>query len=105
MALMSKHTPTSFDRPSVEALAQGVYLLLLCSVHEATSKLLPRLQVGDVALVHDVDSPPILWKVARVAELLPGRDGVARAFYLKPASDSVIRCPVQRVYLLEAGSL
>ncbi|KAH7950215.1 hypothetical protein HPB49_021038 [Dermacentor silvarum] len=53
------------------------YSLLLRSAPENTPKLSPRLQVGDAVLVHDDDSPPILWKLARVTELLPGRDGIA----------------------------
>ncbi|KAH7978346.1 hypothetical protein HPB49_005254 [Dermacentor silvarum] len=80
------------------------YLLLLRSAREATPKLPPRLQVRDVVLVHDDDAPPMLWKLARVTELLPGRDGVGRACCLKLASGSVIRRPVQKAYLLEAGS-
>ncbi|KAH7943210.1 hypothetical protein HPB52_006522 [Rhipicephalus sanguineus] len=79
------------------------YLLLLRSAHEAAPKTPPRLQVGDIVMVHD-DSPPITWKMARVTELLPGRDNIARACCLRLASGSIIRRPVQKVYLLEAGS-
>ncbi|KAH7943786.1 hypothetical protein HPB52_011737 [Rhipicephalus sanguineus] len=46
------------------------YLLLLQSAHEAAPKTPPRLQVGDIVLVHD-DSPPLMWKMARVTEVLP----------------------------------
>lgn len=77
------------------------YLLLLRSSHEAAPKTPPRLQVGDVVLVHD-ESLPILWKVARVTELLPGRDNIGRACCLAPGYR--IKRPVQKVYLLEAGS-
>lgn len=79
------------------------YLLLLRSAHEAAPKTPPRLQVGDIVMVHD-DSPPITWKMARVTELLPGGDNIARACCLRLASGSIIRRPVQKVYLLEAGS-
>ncbi|KAH7948841.1 hypothetical protein HPB49_002786 [Dermacentor silvarum] len=71
-------------------------MLLLRSAPEATPKLPPRLQVFDVVLVHDDDSPPILWRMARVTELLPGRDSVARGCCLKLASGSMIKRPVQR---------
>ncbi|KAH7974808.1 hypothetical protein HPB49_019796 [Dermacentor silvarum] len=81
------------------------YFLFLLAAHEETPKLPRRLQVGDVVLVHPDDSPPIPWKLAQVMELLPGLDGVARACCLKLASGSVIRRPVQKVYLLETGSL
>ncbi|KAH7977362.1 hypothetical protein HPB49_000946 [Dermacentor silvarum] len=76
------------------------YLLPLCSALEATPKLPPRLQVGDIVLVPDNDSPPILWKLTRVTELLPGR-----ACCLKLASGSVIWRPVQKSTFFEAGSL
>ncbi|KAH7949414.1 hypothetical protein HPB49_009402 [Dermacentor silvarum] len=81
------------------------YLLILCSAQEVTPKLLPQLQVGDVVLVRDDDSPPILWKLTRVMELLPGRDGVARACCLKSVSGSVISRLVQAVTFREARSL
>ncbi|KAH7944757.1 hypothetical protein HPB49_000024 [Dermacentor silvarum] len=56
------------------------YLLPLRAAHETTPKLPPRHhEVGDIVLVRGDDSPPILWKLTRVIELLAGRDGVARA--------------------------
>ncbi|KAH7978649.1 hypothetical protein HPB49_006284 [Dermacentor silvarum] len=67
------------------------YLLVLRSANKATPKLRPRLQVGDVVLVRDDDSQPILSKLTRVTELLPGRDGIARARCLKLVSGTVIR--------------
>ncbi|KAH7973614.1 hypothetical protein HPB49_003085 [Dermacentor silvarum] len=64
----SKHASANFHKPSLEMLAQGVLAgSALCR------------EVGDFVLVHDDDSPPLLWKLARVTEQLPGRDGVARA--------------------------
>ncbi|KAH7963889.1 hypothetical protein HPB52_023762 [Rhipicephalus sanguineus] len=63
------------------------YLLLLRSAHEAAPKTPPRLQVGDIVLVHH-DSPPITWKMARVTELLPSRDNIARACCLRKFTSS-----------------
>ncbi|KAH7968600.1 hypothetical protein HPB52_009973 [Rhipicephalus sanguineus] len=86
--LAALSTSTSADRSSVEALAQ-VVLLLLRSAHEAAPKTPPRLQVGVVVLVHD-DSPPIVWKMVRVTELLPGRDNIARACCMRLASGAIV---------------
>ncbi|KAH7934354.1 hypothetical protein HPB49_025067 [Dermacentor silvarum] len=79
--------------------------LLTWQTCNATPKLPPRLHVRDIVLLYDDDSPPVLWKRSRATEVLPGRNDVARACCLKLASSSVIRRPVQKGYLIEAGSL
>ncbi|KAH9365058.1 hypothetical protein HPB48_016404 [Haemaphysalis longicornis] len=52
------------------------YLLLLRSAHKAASPPEPEVQIGDVVVIQDDASSPTLWKLGRVLETLPGRDGV-----------------------------
>ena len=40
-----------------------------------TSTILPK--VGDIVIIHD-DSPRVEWKVCKVIELIPGKDGEER---------------------------
>lgn len=80
------------------------YLLQLRSAHISTTTSPPRLQIGDVVIVEDDNTPPLLWKLGRVTTTFPGRDGVTRACALRLSNGSQLRRPVQRLYLLEAGT-
>ncbi|KAG0427907.1 hypothetical protein HPB47_025082 [Ixodes persulcatus] len=80
------------------------YLLQLRSAHISTTTSPPRLQIGDVVIVEDGNTPPLLWKLGRVTTTFPGRDGVTRACALRLSNGSQLRRPVQRLYLLEAGT-
>ena len=62
-----------------------------------------QLNVGDLVLIGD--SPkvsPALWKMGRVTQLHPGRDGLVRSVTVRTAGEEMTR-PVQRLYLLEAA--
>lgn len=37
-----------------------------------------NLRAGDLVIVRDENTPPTMWKMARVVEVLPGRDGLIR---------------------------
>ena len=61
--------------------------------------------VGDIVLLHDDSLPRSFWKLARVQELIDGRDGKTRGAVIKiPASDgktTTLRRPLQLLYPLE----
>ncbi|XP_041451954.1 uncharacterized protein LOC121405351 [Drosophila obscura] len=59
----------------------------------------PSLAVADVVLVKVENLPPMKWPLARLVELLPGRDGVARVAVLKNASEITKRA-VNKLCLL-----
>lgn len=52
------------------------YLLLLRSEHHGTSTLPSRLRVGDLVVVQDDNVAPLRWKVVRVVQSFPERDGM-----------------------------
>ncbi|KAH9384833.1 hypothetical protein HPB48_026855 [Haemaphysalis longicornis] len=79
------------------------YLLLLRSAHGAASPPGPEVQIGDVVVIQDDASSPMLWKLGRVLETFAGRDGVVRSCRLRVSSGQEIRRPVQRLYILEAN--
>ena len=62
--------------------------------------------IGDLVLVHD-EQPRCLWRLAKVVETLPGRDGKIRGALLKVASatqPTTLRRPVQLLYPLEINA-
>ncbi|XP_033240037.1 uncharacterized protein [Drosophila pseudoobscura] len=59
----------------------------------------PSLAVADLVLVKDENLPPMKWPLARVVELLPGRDGVSRVAVLKTSS-GIIKRSVNKLCLL-----
>lgn len=62
-----------------------------------------NLQVGDVVLVKSKSDKRILWPMAKVLELIPGRDGVHRTARLKLASTTLVRA-VNCLYPLELST-
>jgi hypothetical protein len=55
-----------------------VWPTALRECHQTTGKNDQTISVGDVILVHD-DVPRLLWKLAVVEELVPGKDGLIRS--------------------------
>lgn len=54
------------------------------------------LSVGDLVLVLAEDRPPLNWPLARIVELIPGRDGKCRAAKIK-TSDGVYTRPIVKL--------
>ena len=83
------------------------YLLELRDVHhcnERNSDTTP-ISVGDIVVVHD-DKPRGFWKLARVEEVITGKDGRVRGAVVKVNSgknSTVLRRPLQRLYPLEVS--
>ncbi|XP_044312743.1 uncharacterized protein LOC123037186 [Drosophila rhopaloa] len=67
----------------------------------------PALAVNDVVLVKDENLPPMKWPLARIMELVSGRDGVARVAVIRTSSGTTKRA-VSKLCLLplkdEVGS-
>ncbi|GFX86553.1 integrase catalytic domain-containing protein [Trichonephila clavipes] len=57
-------------------------------------------KVGEIVLIGDDNKKRLFWPMARIIELIPGRDGKIRTVKLKTQHGTVLR-PVQRVYPLE----
>lgn len=53
-------------------------------------------KVGDLVLIKEDNLPPLRWKMARILELLPGKDNVIRVVKLRTASGILTR-PVVKI--------
>ncbi|GFW67926.1 integrase catalytic domain-containing protein [Trichonephila clavipes] len=56
--------------------------------------------MGEIVLIGDDNEKCLFWTMARIIELIPGRDGKIRTVKHKTQHGTVLR-PVQRVYPLE----
>lgn len=65
----------------------------------------PRVNKGDVVIVHDQALPRGLWKLGRIQEVYIGRDGLPRSASVRTATRSrqhtLLKRPLQRLYPLE----
>ncbi|KAJ8966816.1 hypothetical protein NQ317_015808 [Molorchus minor] len=52
----------------------------LTSIQQRTKwrRRVPELNVGDLVVIRDDNSPPLCWKIGRITTLLPGADGITR---------------------------
>ena len=77
------------------------YLALLVQRAKEKSRRQPK--VGDVVLVGADDQKRLHWPMARIIELIPGRDGAVRVAKVKTQHGVWLR-PLQRLYPLEVSS-
>ena len=59
-------------------------------------------EIGDIVLVGDDDKKRIHWPLAKIIELLPGKDGVVRVVRIKTQTGQLVR-PIQKLYPLEVS--
>jgi hypothetical protein len=69
-------------------------------LHRNPKKNMQSIRVGDVVLVGCDNKKRLAWPLARVVELISGRDGVQRVAKLKTATGEMTR-PIQRLFPLE----
>jgi hypothetical protein len=72
-------------------------------VQRAQEKKTPEPKVGDVVLVGADNKKRYEWPMARILELIPGRDGKNRVAKVKTQGGILLR-PLQRLYPLEISS-
>lgn len=77
------------------------------SLHEWRTAAIPQRpsepRVGDTVLIHEDQPNRFKWPIARVTELIRGRDGVVRAALVRVAGGSVLRRATRKLYLMEAA--
>ncbi|GFS69573.1 integrase catalytic domain-containing protein [Trichonephila clavipes] len=77
------------------------YLSQLIQTHNEKESRDP--QIGEVVLVGDDNKKRLFWALAKIIELIPGRDGKIRTIRLKTQHGKMLR-PIQRIYPLEISS-
>ncbi|GFY76563.1 DUF5641 domain-containing protein [Trichonephila inaurata madagascariensis] len=61
-------------------------------------------RVGEMLLIGNDNKKRLSWPIAKIIELIPGRDGEIRTVWLKTQLGTVIR-PVQRIFPLEVQAI
>ena len=69
----------------------------------STVAILQQLKIGDIVLAECENKRKVLWPLAKVIELYPGKDGNIRVVRVKTASGELVR-PIHRIYPLEIPS-
>ncbi|GFV19516.1 integrase catalytic domain-containing protein [Trichonephila clavipes] len=77
------------------------YLSQLIQKHNEKESRDP--QIGEVVLVGDDNKKRLFWALAKIIELVPGRNGKIRTVRLKTQHGKMLR-PIQRIYPLEIRS-
>lgn len=63
----------------------------------------PELKLGEIVLVGDDHSKRLNWPLAKVVELIPGKDGHVRTVKVKTQNGVLLR-PIQRIFPLEMSN-
>ncbi|CDQ97861.1 unnamed protein product [Oncorhynchus mykiss] len=80
---------------------QRDYLLDLKSAHRCDTPQPTPLKAGDVVLIGEDNTPRQTWKLGKIEELFPGRDGLVISCSVRTASGTLLRRPIQLIYCLE----
>ncbi|GBM74745.1 hypothetical protein AVEN_197990-1 [Araneus ventricosus] len=91
----------SWGRKKLSQRFRKEYLGQLVQKHNEKHSRNP--QVGEIVLVGDDNKKRLFWVLAKIVELIPGRDGEIRTVKLKTQHGTVSR-PIQRIYPLEIYS-
>jgi len=57
------------------------------------------MKVGDMVVIKDGTAPPLLWRLGRILEVMPSKDGVVRVARVLTKGGSLVR-PVVKLVLL-----
>lgn len=58
-----------------------------------------NLKIGQLVILKDENSPPAQWKMGRIQDVMPGKDGLVRNVLVK-TEKSMFRRPVQKLCIL-----
>ena len=75
--------------------------------HRKSQRITPTIQPGDIVILKDDLTSRCWWKLARVIELLKGRDDQVQAAQVQVLSTNkttILRRPIQLLIPLEVGS-
>lgn len=73
----------------------------LCQLQARTKRWQPAVQVdvGKLVVIKDENQPPTKWKMGRITDVHPGKDGIVRVVTLKTATGILTR-PVEKLCIL-----
>ncbi|GFT55746.1 DUF5641 domain-containing protein [Trichonephila clavipes] len=91
----------NMDNPDLRQRFRNEYLSQLIQKHNEKESRDP--EIGEVVLVGDDNKKRLFWALAKIIELIPGRDGKIRTVRLKTQHGKMLR-PIQRIYPLEIRS-
>lgn len=100
-ALRNQHRDLCKLRDELKSRFVKEYLSQL--VQRGTEKKSRIPEVGDIVLIESDDKKRIMWPMARIMELFPGRDGHIRVAKLKTSNGTLTR-PMQRLFPLEVST-
>lgn len=63
----------------------------------------PNIKIGDLVVMHEDNSPPSKWPLARIKKVHPGKDGLVRVVTLKTSNGEYTR-PITKLAILPATS-
>jgi len=58
------------------------------------------LNIGDIAIIKDENTPPTKWKLGRVVNVHPGKDGIIRVVTMRIGSGAELKRPTVKLCLL-----
>ncbi|XP_014836152.1 PREDICTED: uncharacterized protein LOC106914091 [Poecilia mexicana] len=79
------------------------YLMDLKSVHRVNSPTPTLLKVGGVVLLGEDYTPRQTWKMGRIVEVFPGKDGLIRSCNVRTSTGGLLRRPIQLFYPSEVS--
>lgn len=59
-----------------------------------------NLQIGDLVILYDANSPPTKWKLGRIQETYPGKDGLVRSVLVRTEA-GILKRPITKMGLLQ----
>lgn len=77
------------------------YLLDLKSARSCNTHKPTEFKMGDIVLIGDANMPRQTWKLGKIEELFPGRDGKVRSCAVRTSTGTVLKRPIQLLYALE----
>lgn len=61
-----------------------------------------NLQINDLVIIHEPNSPPLFWRMGRIAKVFPGRDNQVRVIEIH-TKEGMVKRPITKVTLLLPG--
>ena len=77
----------------------------LGQLKQQARKRTSKIKIGDIVMIESDSKKRLDWPLARVTELLPGKDGVVRLVRLKTANGGKLLRPLQRLYHMLEGHM